>query len=219
ELRILAHFAEDPALLEAFQRGEDVHAATAAETFAVPREAVTSDQRRIAKVLNFGIAYGLSAFGLSQRLDLPAQEAQAIIDRYFARYAAVKRWLDEVVGKARKEGEVRTLYGRKRALPDILSRNPALRQAAERMAVNTPIQGTAADLIKIAMIRVDEALRRERLDARLLLQVHDELVLEVEESAADKLAELVRIEMRSAGALLVPLEVEAGKGRSWAEAH
>ena len=219
ELRILAHFAEDPALLEAFRRGEDVHAATAAETFAVAREAVTPDQRRIAKVLNFGIAYGLSAFGLSQRLDLPAKEAQAIIDRYFARYAAVKRWLDLTVEKARAEGEVRTLFGRKRALPEMRSRNPALRQASERMAVNTPIQGTAADLIKIAMVRVAEALERERLEARLLLQVHDELVLEVEASLVNRVTELVRAEMRAAGSLLVPLEVEAGAGRSWAEAH
>jgi DNA polymerase-1 len=219
ELRILAHYASDPALLEAFRRREDVHAATAAETFGVPREAVTRDQRRVAKVLNFGIAYGLSAFGLSQRLDMPPQEAQAIIDRYFARYAAVKRWLEETVSRARKEGEVRTLFGRKRALPELMSRNPALRQGAERMAVNTPIQGTAADLIKIAMVRVDRALSRARLDAQLLLQVHDELVLEVAERDAPRLADVVREEMSAAGALAVPLEVEVGWGRSWAEAH
>ncbi len=219
ELRILAHYASDPALLEAFRLREDVHAATAAETFGVPREAVTGDQRRIAKVLNFGIAYGLSAFGLSQRLDLPPREAQAIIDRYFSRYAAVKRWLEETVSRARKEGEVRTLFGRKRALPELMSRNPALRQGAERMAVNTPIQGTAADLIKIAMIRLDRALARERLDAQMLLQVHDELVLEVAERDAPRLTEVVREEMGAAGQLAVPLEVEVGQGRSWAEAH
>ena len=219
ELRILAHYASDPALLEAFRLGEDVHAATAAETFGVPREAVTGDQRRIAKVLNFGIAYGLSAFGLSQRLDLPPREAQAIIDRYFSRYAAVKRWLEETVSSARKEGEVRTLFGRKRALPELMSRNPALRQGAERMAVNTPIQGTAADLIKIAMIRLDRALARECLDAQMLLQVHDELVLEVAERDAPRLTEVVREEMGAAGQLAVPLEVEVGQGRSWAEAH
>jgi DNA polymerase-1 len=180
---------------------------------------VTSDQRRVAKVLNFGIAYGLSAFGLSQRLDMPPQEAQAIIDRYFSRYSAVKRWLDETVARARREGEVRTLFGRKRALPELMSRNPALRQAAERMAVNTPIQGTAADLIKIAMIRVDRALSREGLDARLLLQVHDELVLEVAERDAPRLAEVVRAEMAAAGELAVPLEAEVGQGGSWADAH
>jgi DNA polymerase-1 len=219
ELRILAHFAEDPALLAAFQRQEDVHAATAAETFGVPREAVTADQRRIAKVLNFGIAYGLSAFGLSQRLDMPPAEAQGIIDRYFTRYAGVRRWLDATVAEARRTGEVRTLWGRKRSLPDIASRNPGLRQAAERMAVNTPIQGTAADLAKVAMVRAAEALRRERLEARLLLQVHDELVAEVAEGQEEAAAAVLRREMAAAGTLRVPLVVEAGWGRSWAEAH
>ena len=219
ELRILAHFASDPALIEAFRRKEDVHAATAAETFGVPREAVTSDQRRIAKVLNFGIAYGLSAFGLSQRLDMPPQEAQAVIDRYFARYAAVKRWLDETIVHARRAGEVRTLFGRKRALPELTSRNPALRQGAERMAVNTPIQGTAADIVKIAMVRVDGALAREGVEARLLLQVHDELVLEVAEPDAGRAEAILRREMGAAAVLAVPLDVEVGRGRSWAEAH
>jgi DNA polymerase-1 len=219
ELRILAHFAEDPALVESFRTGEDVHARTAAETFGVAPADVTPDQRRIAKVLNFGIAYGLSAFGLAQRLDLPGAEAQAIIDRYFARYAAVKRWLVRTVEDARRTGEVRTLWGRKRALPELASRNPALRQGAERMAVNTPIQGTAADVVKVAMIRVDRRLRQERLGARLLLQVHDELVLEAPEARADAVATLVREEMSRAAELRVPLEVEAGWGRSWADAH
>ncbi|HEX8908812.1 MAG TPA: DNA polymerase I [Anaeromyxobacteraceae bacterium] len=219
ELRILAHFAQDPALLAAFQRKEDVHAATAAETFGVPREAVTGDQRRIAKVLNFGIAYGLSAFGLSQRLDLPPAEAQAIIDRYFARYAAVKRWLETTVAEARRTGEVRTLFGRKRALPELLSRNPALRQGAERMAVNTPIQGTAADVIKIAMLAVDRVLRERDMASRLLLQVHDELVVEAPEQERADVELLLREEMAGAAELAVPLEVEVGAGRSWAEAH
>ena len=219
ELRILAHFARDPALLDSFRRHEDVHAATAAETFGVSRESVTPNQRRIAKVLNFGIAYGLSAFGLSQRLDMPPQEAQAIIDRYFTRYAAVKQWLEETVTRARRDGEVRTLFGRKRALPELMSRNAGLRQGAERMAVNTPIQGTAADLIKMAMIRVEAALAREGVGARLLLQVHDELVLEVPERDAERLSHLLCTEMAAAGALAVPLEVEVGTGKSWAEAH
>jgi DNA polymerase-1 len=219
ELRILAHYADDVALREAFLRREDVHARTAAETFGVATEAVTPEMRRVAKVLNFGIAYGLSAFGLARRLDMPPAEAQGIIDRYFARYAGVKRWLDETVARAREEGSVRTLWGRRRELADIRSRNPALRQAAERMAVNTPIQGTAADVVKLAMLRVDEALRREALPARMLLQVHDELVLEVEEEAADALAAMVRREMEGAAVLRVPLEVEVGQGRSWAEAH
>jgi DNA polymerase-1 len=219
ELRILAHYADDPALLESFRKGEDVHTRTAAETFGVAAEAVTSDQRRVAKVLNFGIAYGLSAFGLSQRLGLPPREAQGIIDRYFARYAGVKRWLDAIVAEARRSGEVRTLFGRLRPMPEIAARNQALRQAAERTAVNTPIQGTAADVVKIAMLRVQAALARERLDARMLLQVHDELVLEAAEGAVEPVEALLRREMAGAASLAVPLLVEVGHGRSWAEAH
>ncbi len=219
ELRILAHYAADPALLESFRTREDVHARTAAETFGVLAAEVTPDQRRVAKVLNFGIAYGLSAYGLAQRLDMPPGEAQAIIDRYFARYAGVKAWLDATVASARETGEVRTLWGRRRELPDIRSRNPGLRQAAERMAVNTPIQGTAADLVKVAMLRVDRAIAGERLAARVLLQVHDELVLEVPVAEVEAAEALVRREMVAAGELRVPLEVEVGRAASWAEAH
>jgi DNA polymerase-1 len=219
ELRILAHYSEDPALLEAFRLREDVHTRTAAETFGVGREAVTPEMRRVAKMLNFGIAYGLSAFGLSQRLDLPGAEAQAIISRYFARYAGVKRWVDRAVEEARRNGESRTLYGRARAMPEIASRNPALRGAAERTAINTPIQGTAADIVKIAMIRVHGALAREKRDARLLLQVHDELVLEVAEDDLAATVEIVKREMEGAAKLAVPLDVEVGHGHSWAEAH
>jgi DNA polymerase-1 len=219
ELRILAHYSDDPALVEAFRTGEDVHTRTAAETFGVAPDLVTPDMRRIAKVLNFGIAYGLSAFGLSQRLDLPAAEAQGIIDRYFARYAGVRRYIDWAVEEARSKGESRTLFGRVRAMPEIAARNPALRNAAERTAINTPIQGSAADIVKVAMIRVHAALARERLDARLLLQVHDELVLEVAERDVEPVEALVRREMIGAIALKVPLEVDVGQGRSWAEAH
>ena len=219
ELRILAHYSEDPALLEAFRNHEDIHSRTAAETFSVAQELVTADQRRVAKVLNFGIAYGLSAFGLSQRLDLPGAEAQAIIDCYFARYAGVRRYIDEAVENARRTGESRTLFGRLRAMPEITSRNPALRMAAERTAINTPIQGTAADIVKIAMIRVQRALEEERLDALLLLQVHDELVLEVALGEVERVEALLRREMEGAASLKVPLEIEVGSGRSWAEAH
>ena len=219
ELRILAHYSADPALLESFRTGEDVHTRTAAETYGVAPAEVTPEQRRVAKMLNFGIAYGLSAFGLSQRLGLPPREGQAIIDRYFARYAGVKRWLEEIVDSARREGEVRTVYGRVRAMPDLGNRNQAIRQGAERTAVNTPIQGTAADVIKIAMRRVHAALAREGLDARLLLQVHDELVVEAAERAVEPVAVLLRREMEGAGTLAVPLLVEVGHGRSWAEAH
>ncbi|HET9552537.1 MAG TPA: DNA polymerase I, partial [Anaeromyxobacteraceae bacterium] len=219
ELRILAHYSGDPALLESFRIGEDVHTRTAAETYGVARDAVTPEMRRVAKMLNFGIAYGLSAFGLSQRLDLPPKEGQAIIDRYFARYAGVKGWLERIVADARRDGEVRTLYGRLRAMPDIAARNPAVRQGAERTAVNTPIQGTAADVVKIAMFRVHRALARERLEARLLLQVHDELVVEAPEREVEPVERLLKREMEAAAELAVPLLVEVGHGRSWAEAH
>jgi DNA polymerase-1 len=219
ELRILAHYSDDPALLAAFRAREDVHTRTAAETFGVPPDAVTPDQRRIAKVLNFGIAYGLSAFGLSQRLDLPGAEAQAIIDRYFARYAGVRTYIERAIEEARRNGESRTLFGRVRAMPEIAARNPGLRMAAERTAINTPIQGTAADIVKIAMIRVDGALRAARHDAALLLQVHDELVLEVAEREVEPVEALVRREMEGAATLKVPLDVEVGHGRSWGEAH
>jgi len=191
----------------------------AAETFGVAPEAVTSDQRRVAKVLNFGIAYGLSAFGLAQRLDMPPAEAQAIIDRYFARYAGVKRWLDATIAGARETGEVRTLWGRRRELPEIRSRNPGLRQAAERMAVNTPIQGTAADIVKVAMLRVDRELARERLEARMILQVHDELVLETPAGEADRVEALLRTAMEGVPGLRVPLDVEVGRSTTWAGAH
>jgi DNA polymerase I len=219
ELRILAHYSEDPALLEAFRNREDVHTRTAAETFGVAPDLVTPDMRRVAKVLNFGIAYGLSAFGLAQRLDLPGAEAQAIIDRYFTRYAGVRQYIDRAIAEARKNGESRTLFGRVRAMPEIGSRNPALRMAAERTAINTPIQGTAADIVKVAMVRVHAALLRERPGALMLLQVHDELVLEVGEGEIQAVEDLLRREMIGAASLKVPLDVEVGSGRSWAEAH
>ena len=219
ELRILAHYSSDPALLESFRVGEDVHTRTAAETYGVAPGEVTPEMRRVAKMLNFGIAYGLSAFGLSQRLDLPPKEGQAIIDRYFARYAGVKRWLGEIVAEARAAGGVRTVWGRVRPMPEISNRNPGIRQAAERTAINTPIQGTAADIVKLAMLRVDEALKRERLEARLLLQVHDELVVEADEREVERASALLKREMEGAATLSVPLLVEVGHGHSWAEAH
>jgi DNA polymerase I len=219
ELRILAHYSADPALLASFRDGEDVHTRTAAETYGVAPAQVTPEMRRVAKMLNFGIAYGLSAFGLSHRLDLPPKEGQAIIDRYFTRYAGVKRWLETIVAEARRSGEVRTLYGRVRAMPEITNRNPAIRQGAERTAINTPIQGTAADIVKLAMRRVHAALASERLDARMLLQVHDELIVEADERAVEPVSALLKREMEAAATLAVPLPVEVGHGRSWAEAH
>lgn len=219
ELRVLAHFSEDPALLDAFSRNEDIHTRTAAEIYGVPQDQVTADMRRTAKTINFGIAYGLSAYGLSTRLDLPGAEAQSIIDRYFARYSGVRAWLDRTIEQAKKSEVVTTLYGRRRFVPEIHSRNYAARQGAERIAVNAPIQGTAADLIKRAMIEVDRQLRAEKLRARLLLQVHDELLLEVPEEESERTRELVVAAMAGAGELKVPLLVESGFGKSWAESH
>ena len=219
ELRVLAHVSGDPALREAFAREEDVHTRTAAEVFSVPPADVTPQMRRAAKAINFGIAYGQSAFGLSQRLELPAKEAQGIIDRYFARYAGVRAWLDRTIEEARAKGVVSTLFGRRRLLPDIHSRNPAVRQAAERMAVNTPIQGTAADLIKRAMLRAVQALREQGLAARMILQVHDELLFEVPEAEIERCTHLAREAMSGAGKLDVPLVVTLGVGDNWAEIH
>jgi DNA polymerase I len=219
ELRVLAHLSDDPALLDAFAHGEDVHQRTAAEVFGVAKEQVTSEMRRTAKAVNFGIAYGQSAFGLSQRLDLPTKEAQAIIDRYFARYAGVRTWLDRTIAQAKKDGAVTTLFGRRRLLPELKSRNFAARQGAERIAVNTPIQGTAADLIKLAMIRVAQRLADARLGARMVLQVHDELLFEVPASELEQVTPLVVGAMSEVGALKVPLVVDVGTGASWATAH
>ncbi len=219
ELRVLAHVSQDEALLAAFARDEDVHTRTAAEVFGVSADLVTDLMRRTAKAINFGIAYGLSAYGLGQRLDLPGKEAQAIIDRYFERYRGVRAWLDQTIASARQTAEVGTLFGRRRYVPEIHSRNPAARMGAERIAVNTPIQGTAADLIKRAMIEVDRRLKAQKLRARLLLQVHDELLVEAPESEVEAARALVAEAMSGAGALSVPLKVEVGVGKSWAEAH
>ena len=213
ELRILAHFSGDRSLVEAFEQGEDVHRRTAAEVAGIDPAQVTPEQRARAKAINFGIIYGSTAFGIA------AADAQATIDTYFDRYRGVRRFLDETVSRAREEGFVRTLLGRRRYLPDLRSRNRVLRLAAERMAVNSLIQGTAADLIKKAMVEVDEALRAEAPGARMILQVHDELLLEAPERQARKVGERVREIMQGVHALAVPLVVEVGVGKTWREAH
>jgi len=219
ELRVLAHVSGDPVLRDSFLSGEDLHARTAGETFGVPAAEVTRQQRDIAKMINYGIAYGLSSFGLAHRLGLEQSEARAIIERYFARYRLVKEWLDATIEEARRSGRVKTLFGRRRYLPDINSKNPAARSAAERTAVNTPIQGTAADLVKRAMLRVDRALTARALQAKMLLQVHDELVLEAPPAELDSVGPLLVEEMKGAADLAVPLEVELGHGDTWAAAH
>ncbi len=219
ELRILAHYSGDPSLVEAFVRGDDIHRRTAAEVAGIALEAVSDEQRARAKAVNFGIIYGSSAFGLAQQLGIAAAEAQATIDAYFARYVGVRRFIDETTERAREAGFVRTLFGRRRYLPDLASRNRALRQAAERMAVNTVIQGTAADLIKKAMVAVDRAIRASALEATMILQVHDELVFEASPEALEPLSRMVRDEMEGVARLAVPLVVDLGHGRSWREAH
>jgi DNA polymerase-1 len=219
ELRILAHFSEDESLLEAFEAGEDVLRRTAAAVLGIAPEAVTPEQRARAKAINFGIVYGSTAFGIANQLGIAAADAQAMIDAYFARYHGVRSFLDRTVADARASGYVRTLLGRRRYLPDLGSRNRVQRNAAERMAVNTVIQGSEADLIKKAMVDVDRELRRAAPDARMILQVHDELVLEVPEKSVDPVSERVRRCMETVYPLRAPLRVDLGVGRSWREAH
>ncbi|MSQ37192.1 MAG: DNA polymerase I [Chloroflexi bacterium] len=217
ELRVLAHVSQDLALIEAFRAGVDVHRRTAAAGFGVTEEEVTKEQRDVAKMLNFGIAYGMSDFGLAQRMGMGRREASAFIEEYFKRYAQVRRYAVETKQFCLEQGYVRTLLGRRRYLPDLASANQAVRGAAERMAINMPIQGTAADIMKIAMVRVHERLRAAHLDARVVLQVHDELVTEVAAGDAAALAVLVRTEMAGAYALDVPLVVDVRAGQSWSE--
>jgi DNA polymerase I len=215
ELRLLAHFSRDPLLVEAYRRGDDIHTLTASQVFGVPPLMVTPDHRRQAKVVNFGIVYGLSPFGLSQNLGIETSEAKQFITNYFAKYAGVRAFIDKTLDEARREMKVKTLFGRIRPIPDINSKNATQRGFAERTAVNTPLQGTAADLIKIAMIRIDAALRERKLKSRMTLQVHDELVFEVPESEVDAMKSLVREHMEKVHALAVPLQVDLSVGPNW----
>jgi DNA polymerase-1 len=216
ELRLLAHFSQDKLLVEAFRRGDDIHTLTASQVFGVPPLMVTADHRRQAKVVNFGIVYGLSAFGLSQNLGIETAEARQFINAYFEKYNGVRRFIDKTLEEARRDNHVKTLFGRVRPIPDISSKNANLRGFAERTAVNTPLQGTAADLIKLAMIRIDAALRERDLKSRMTLQVHDELVFEVPEAELDIVRSLVREEMEQVHpSLAVPLLVEIGVGMNW----
>ena len=219
ELRIMAHLSGDAGLTGAFSEGLDVHRATAAEVFDAELDAVTDDQRRSAKAINFGLIYGMSAFGLSRQLGIDRKDAQAYIDRYFERYPGVREYMDRTRAQAAEDGFVETLFGRRLYLPEINVQNQQRRQAAERTAINAPMQGTAADIIKRAMIAVDGWLADAGLDALMVMQVHDELVFEVAEDDADALAEGVTSRMESAAELAVPLLVEAGRGENWDEAH
>jgi DNA polymerase-1 len=219
ELRIMAHLSQDKSLLKAFAEGVDVHRATAAEVFGVPLDEVENEQRRAAKAINFGLIYGMSAFGLAKQLNIGRFEAQDYVDLYFARYPGVKAYMDATREAARSQGYVETVFGRRLYLPEINARNAQHRQYAERTAINAPMQGTAADIIKRAMISVDTALRSSGLDARVVMQVHDELVVEVCADQVEKLSALLVKHMESAAELKVPLVVDVGVGDNWDEAH
>ena len=219
ELRIMAHLSEDPSLLSAFAAGQDIHRATAAEVFAVETEAVTIDQRRSAKAINFGLIYGMSAFGLARQLNIGRKQAAEYIELYFARYPGVQNYMNNIRHSAAENGYVETVYGRRLYLPEINARNGMLRQGAERTAINAPMQGTAADIIKIAMINVDSWLESSGLKSRMIMQVHDELVLEVPESELEEVKLGLTERMESAAELLVPLVVDVGVGDNWDEAH
>ncbi len=219
ELRVLAHLSGDGALIEAFASGEDIHKRTASDVFGVFPEMVNAEMRRQAKVINFGILYGMSAFGLAKELDVPQKMAQTYIDGYFRKYEGVRRYLDGILEQARRDGFVTTLFNRRRYLPELMSNIVSVRQFAERMAVNTPIQGTAADLIKLAMLRTAGSLAGKGLEAAMIMQVHDELVLEAPEAEKEEIMSLVKREMEKVVELRVPLRVDIREGRNWDEAH
>lgn len=219
ELRIMAHLSEDAGLLAAFSQGEDIHKATAAEVFKVPLADVSADQRRSAKAINFGLIYGMSAFGLAKQLGIGRNEAKEYIDHYFATYPGVQHYMEDIRDKARQQGYVETVFGRRLYLPAINARNAIQRQAAERTAINAPMQGTAADIIKRAMVQVDAWLPQSGFDARMIMQVHDELVFEVAEAQVAEFSAAVTQKMQDAATLAVPLIVEAGSGINWDQAH
>jgi DNA polymerase-1 len=218
ELRLLAHMSHDPVLLDAFGRGEDIHTRTATEVFRVPPLMVTSEMRRNAKAVNFGIVYGQTPFGLAASLGIDRKEAEEYIRTYFELHSGVKKFIQKTIAEVRESGFAPTLFGRKRPIPDMHSRNPNARSFAERTAVNTPLQGTAADLIKLAMIRIDEILQREKLETKMLLQVHDELLFESPPSEAERVSRMVKREMETVHKLDVPLIVDVGIGENWRDA-
>jgi DNA polymerase-1 len=219
ELRIIAHLSKDTEMISDFRAGLDIHAATAAKVYGVKLEDVTREMRRNAKAVNFGIIYGMSAFGLSERLSIPRKEASDIIQQYFSRYSGIRTYMDQTIASARKNGYVETMMNRRRYLRDINSANATVRGFAERNAINAPIQGTAADLIKIAMINIFDEFSRLKLKSRMILQVHDELVFDVHESEVEKVRELVEDKMKNAIPMDVPVEVEINTGKNWLEAH
>ena len=223
ELRVIAHMAGIDALIQAFHDGEDIHAITASQVFGVPVEGMDPMMRRKAKAINFGIIYGISAFGLARQLGIEQKEAKAYIEAYFERYPGIKDYMERLKAECRKSGMVETLFGRRIHLPGINDKNHMTRNYAERQAINAPVQGTAADIIKRAMIRVPQALQQKKLKAEMLLQVHDELLFEAPVAEVDGVIEIISQVMGNAvgpaGSLSVPLDVEAGVGDNWDEAH
>ncbi|HBL21639.1 MAG TPA: DNA polymerase I, partial [Alteromonas mediterranea] len=220
ELRIMAHLSGDKGLLDAFAHGKDIHKATASEVFGVPLDEVTTEQRRSAKAINFGLIYGMSAFGLAKQLNIPRNEAQKYMDLYFERYPGVLEYMDSTRESAKEKGYVETVFGRRLYLPDIKASNGARRKGAERAAINAPMQGTAADIIKMAMIKVDDWISKNAADdVTMMMQVHDELVFEIKEDKVDSYVKTINTLMESAATLNVPLVVEAGVGENWDEAH
>jgi DNA polymerase-1 len=219
ELRLVAHVANIEGLKQAFAEGADIHAITASQVFGIPVKGMDPMIRRRAKAINFGIIYGISAFGLANQLGIPQGEAKTYIDAYFAKYPEIRGYMEAAKDEARKHGYVETLFGRKCFVPGIKDKNPAMRAFSERAAINAPIQGGAADIIKRAMLRLPDALAGHKSKARMLLQVHDELVFEVPEAEAEKTAKLVKTVMEGAATLSVPLVVDTGMAQSWADAH
>lgn len=219
ELRIMAHLSCDKHLVDAFRAGQDVHSITAARIFGTDPTQVTPEQRRIAKTANFGIMYGISAFGLSQRLKISRAEAKKIISDYFESFPAISLYIEDVLASARENGYVETLFGRRRYLPDINSKNATVRALAERNAINAPIQGTSADIIKLAMINVEKRIAQEGLKSRMVLQIHDELVFDAFPEEVEALRRIVKEEMENVSVLSVPLTVECNYGNNWLEAH
>jgi DNA polymerase-1 len=219
ELRVIASISEDEGMMDAFSKNIDIHSATASKVFGVPIEEVSKEQRYKAKSVNFGLIYGQGAFGLSENLGISRGEAKDIIDNYFVQFPAIRNYMERVKEKAKQDGFVETIMGRRRYLRDINSANATVRAFAERNAINAPIQGTAADMIKLAMIRVDKRMKQEQLRSKMLIQVHDELLFDVHKEELDMMVELVKYEMENAMLLKVPVIAEAGWGDNWLEAH
>jgi DNA polymerase I len=219
ELRIMAELSKDEAMIEAFNSGQDIHAATAAKVYGVELSAVTSDMRRNAKMVNFGIIYGISAFGLAERLNIPRKEAASIIENYFQKYSRIKDYMDESIQRAKEKGYVETILGRRRYLRDINSANHTVRSFAERNAINAPIQGSAADMIKIAMINIHKDFAEKKFRSKMLLQVHDELVFDVHKTELEMVRPVIEHHMKTAIKMTVPVEVGMGTGTNWLEAH